>query len=118
MSLRSAKAMSQFTAWTLLCFVCATAVWETGVATWLYDCTDSLGPGFLSPGEWVHHPVSSDYISTNRAMGEPDLIRAGWTETHLWVFWGLLVAVSFATAAWLTRRSSGGSPSSMRKSSP
>jgi|688.fasta_scaffold807433_2 hypothetical protein len=88
------RIVSQFGLSLLLCLGSSSLLWETAVAGRLYDCTDSTGFGFFSPGNWIHNPVSVPHIVTNRSMSEPDTIKTGWNDAGLWGVWLSLVTIS------------------------
>lgn len=77
--------------------------WEIIFPGRIYDCTDSLGFGYFTPGAWVHDPIEYvDEVVTGRSMGEPDTIRLGWSIGGLWGVWLTLFSLSTAASWWLS----------------
>jgi hypothetical protein len=84
--------------------VCS-ALWGGLVGPNLYNCTDD-GPsaypvGFISPGNWTHHPVEVEHIVVDMNMNHPDTIKAGWSITGLWVLWSAMFSLSLLLS-WIT----------------
>lgn len=85
----------------LLMTVISTKVWEATVARYLYDCTDDLGCGYLTPGEWIHRPVKAvAAVVHGRSMSQPDTIRAGMSGADLWCIWWSFFLVSAGVSLW------------------
>ncbi|WP_035612787.1 hypothetical protein [Haloferula sp. BvORR071] len=67
--------------------------WEFIFPGRIYFCTDDVGFGFFTPGEWVHGSIEYvNKIDTLRSMSEPDVIKAGWSEGGLWIAWWSMLA--------------------------
>jgi hypothetical protein len=78
--------------------------WEVIFPGRIYDCTDTLGFGYLRPGHWVHDPIEFvDEVATGRSMSEPDTIRRGWSVNGLWAVWYTMISLS-AIASWRLSR--------------
>lgn len=104
------REISKFIAALFCCTALSTLLWAAFVTDRLYNCTDSGGLGFLSPGHWVHQPVAVHQVVAGRSMSEPDTIKQGWTVTRLWCLWYSFAAVSvlfsivLAWTPWVPRR--------------
>jgi hypothetical protein len=91
----------------VITFVC-TVIWEEVVAKRLFDCPGWLE--YLSPGDWVHHPVAVQQIVHHRSMSAPDTIKAGWSTTGLWYLWysfagvSLILSILMTSVSWRPRR--------------
>ena len=74
-------------------------LWGKLIADRLYNCTDSIGFGYVRPGSWVHGKIAYvPEIITGRSMSEPDTIKEGWSIAGLWVLWFAMVGVSFGVS--------------------
>ena len=100
MRLLATKA-AKFAAVFLCCTVGCTLLWSQFVTDTFYSCTDPGWLDFLSPGHWVHRPITVAHVVAGRSMSEPDTIRAGWSNTGLWYLWFSVVGVSSIVSAWL-----------------
>jgi hypothetical protein len=98
----------------LLCIVLLSlgleVLWETQIGPNLYDCTDECGFGYLMPGEWVHGKLATaSKVMHGRWMGEPDMIKEGWTVPRLWMLWlacfggSVALSMSLARTHWIPR---------------
>lgn len=75
--------------------VLMTMIWETALHEKVYNCTDSIPFGYLSPGGWVHGRVETvAVIRDDVPMGDPDTILEGWTQSRLWSIWIFMFAGS------------------------
>ena len=81
--------------------IACTIIWETAVNNRLYNCTDPGWLDYLSPGNWVHRPVTVHQVITGRSMSEPDTIKDGWTVAGLWRLWSVFAVTSFVISAGL-----------------
>jgi hypothetical protein len=73
--------------------IISTVLWECCVCENLYTCTDPLFLDFIFPGDW-YHPEHGD------------IIKAGWSESNLWVLWSSMLATSVViafTVSWKFR---------------
>jgi hypothetical protein len=98
----TAKFLLTLTVMTILC----TMVWQQLVADTLYHCTDAGWLDYLSPGHWVHNPVSAAHVVPSQSMSEPDTIKVGWSIGGLWGLWYSFVGVSMVVSLLLSRASS------------
>lgn len=98
--------------------IVATIVWDTLLVGRLYYCTDEIGLGYLSPGDWVHGDVlhTKDVAGLARAtassdnpMGHRDLLDEHWSHQGLWAIWFLFAFLSVlfslvvASSQWIQR---------------
>ena len=94
----------------ILMIIVGTVAWETLVNNRLYNCTDPGLFDYLSPGQWVHHPVAVHQVVSGRSMSDPDTIKEGWSIARLWYLWdaffGISIAVSTAVAMipWIPKQ--------------
>jgi len=98
------KLAARFLMWFAVMTIMCTAAWEV-VSERLYDCTDSFGPDYWQPGNWVHREVAVvQQVVHHRPMSEPDSIKKGWSVGGLWFLWYSFVATSVITSIVLTFR--------------
>ena len=83
--------------------VVCTTVWQSFITDRLYHCTDAAGLDFLSPGEWVHNPITVAEVTRSRSMEELDTIRRGWSVSSLWGLWWAFVALSVGVSLVVAR---------------
>lgn len=87
------KTFARFIAILPVSLVLTMIAWDALATGKLYYCTDEVGAGFLTPGNWVHGELAVvPEIDANVSMSDPDQILAGWTVGRLWVLWGGLLA--------------------------
>ena len=75
--------------------------WDSVFPGKIYYCTDEAGLGYIHPGSWVHgriEIVDNVPSATSRSMGDPDVMRRGWTVERLWVVWSTMFGVSVVLA--------------------
>jgi hypothetical protein len=89
----------------LVMTIFCTVVWQQLVTDTLYHCTDAGWLDYLSPGHWVHNPEAVGHGVHNRAMSEPDTIRAGWSMAGLWSLWSSFAGVSVVVSVLFARMS-------------
>ena len=63
-----------------MCLLLCIVLWETVVAQHIYHCSDPGFLEFLSPGNWYH--------------AQYDTLKAGWTQTGLWILWSAMLTGS------------------------
>jgi hypothetical protein len=83
--------------------VVCTTVWQSFITDRLYHCTDAAGLDFLSPGGWVHDPITVAGVMRSLSMEEPDTIRRGWSVSGLWGLWWAFVAFSVGVSLVIAR---------------
>lgn len=89
------KIIIRFVAILTACLVVASACWDSFVVGKLYHCTDEIGFGLLSPGDWVHEDVAAvPKIDPSATMSEPDQILTGWSIGRLRVLWLGMIGAS------------------------
>ena len=85
---RKVNVISRFMVLMFLLTVLSWFFWKTTLEGVVYHCSDEVGFGYLLPGDWVHDPiVSKDFSEITGSMGDPDLIREGWSVFYLWLVW-------------------------------
>jgi hypothetical protein len=95
------KIVAKFGLLAVATTIACTILWEMLVNNRLYNCTDPGWLDYVSPGNWVHHPVTVHEVVTGRSMSEPDTIKDGWTVAGLWRLWLVFAVTSFVLSAGL-----------------
>jgi hypothetical protein len=101
----AAKFLLTLTVMTILC----TVIWQQFVTDTFYHCTDASWLDYLSPGDWVHNPVSVAHVVRSQSMSEPDTIKAGWSMASRWGLWysfvgvSVVVSILLAPISWIPR---------------
>ena len=106
--LQTLKSLFKFGICMFLLTIVCTLIWGQLVDGRLYNCTDSLPWGFLSPGDWVHnftgHMIRTlPEVVPDGDMSHPDTIKAGWSVERLWLLWFSVFGVSVVISAGLAR---------------
>ena len=101
-----AKSAVKFVIAMVLLTVLMTMAWGAIFPGRIYFCTDEVGFDYLSPGNWVHGtPEVVDDVreSSDRDMGQPDVILEGWTVPKIWGVWILMFSTSVALGLFTAR---------------
>jgi hypothetical protein len=91
-------------AFFVMTIVCSIA-WEKFVDEKLYDATDGVPFGYLTPGFWIggDWPVRVVPQIVPGNMNDPDSIKEGWTIGRLLELWFFFFATSVVVSMTLAR---------------
>ena len=95
----------------VLTIICTWA-WNVFVDGQVYACADGGPCDYWTPGDWVHNHVSQaievvPQIHQFPHLGDPDVLKTGWSVTRLWCVWilffggSLIVSMLFAYVSWI-----------------